>query len=254
MMCWTKEELMIAAAADVIKDHDIALVGIGLPNLAAMLAKQTHAPNLKLVYESGAIDASPENLPKGPGDFPLLRTSVMNTSLFDALGYVQRGKVDIAFLAAAEIDQYGNLNATVVGDYLHPICRLPGSGGANDMGSGAKKIVVVSKHIRRKFPERVSFITTPGFINGPGDRERYGLNGEGPVRVLTDLGVFGFDEKTKRMKILSIHPGVDKQEIIDNTQFEILGMDEEIPVTKQKSERIHQLIKNLDMNHQYIGK
>lgn len=131
----------------------------------------------------------------------------MNTSLFDALGYVQRGKVDIAFLAAAEIDQYGNLNATVVGDYLHPICRLPGSGGANDMGSGAKKIVVVSKHIRRKFPERVSFITTPGFINGPGDRERYGLNGEGPVRVLTDLGVFGFDEKTKRMKILSIHPG-----------------------------------------------
>ena len=165
MMCWTKEELMIAAAADVIKDHDIALVGIGLPNLAAMLAKQTHAPNLKLIYESGAIDASPENLPQGPGDFPLLRTSVMNTSLFDALGYVQRGKVDIAFLAAAEIDQYGNLNATVVGDYLHPICRLPGSGGANDMGSGAKKIVVVSKHIRRKFPERVSFITTPGFIN-----------------------------------------------------------------------------------------
>ena len=112
MSNWTKEELMICAAADVIQDHDVALVGIGLPTLAAMVAKQTNAPNLQMIFESGAIDAVPNDLPQGPGDFPLLRTSVMTTSLFNALGYVQRGKVDVAFLGAAEIDQYGNLNAT----------------------------------------------------------------------------------------------------------------------------------------------
>ena len=143
MSNWTKEELMICAAADVIQDHDVALVGIGLPTLAAMVAKQTNAPNLQMIFESGAIDAVPSDLPQGPGDFPLLRTSVMTTSLFNALGYVQRGKVDVAFLGAAEIDQYGNLNATVIGDYDRPVCRLPGSGGANDMGSGVTAIEYV---------------------------------------------------------------------------------------------------------------
>jgi acyl CoA:acetate/3-ketoacid CoA transferase beta subunit len=250
---WSKEELMIAAAADLIRDGDVALVGIGLPILAAMLAKKTTAPNLKLIFESGAVDADPQMLPQGPGDFPLLRTAVMNTSLFDALGYVQRGKVDVAFLGAAEIDQFGNLNATVIGDYLHPACRLPGSGGANDMGSGAGRIVVITKHMRRKFPQRVSYITTPGFLSGPGEREKNGLRGEGPVRVITDLGIFGFDEATKRMKILSIHPGVDKSEIIANTQFEILGMDQPIPVTPEKGESVRRLIEEMDTSGLYLG-
>lgn len=254
MSNWAKEELMICAAADVIQDHDVALVGIGLPTLAAMVAKQTNAPNLQMIFESGAIDAVPNDLPQGPGDFPLLRTSVMTTSLFNALGYVQRGKVDVAFLGAAEIDQYGNLNATVIGDYDRPVCRLPGSGGANDMGSGAGKIVIISRHLRRKFPARVAYITTPGFLDGPGARERCGLRGEGPVRVVTDLGVFGFDDETKRMKIISIHPGVDKREIIENTQFEILGMDQPIPVTQERSEEIQRFLRRLDRHHEYIGK
>ena len=245
---------MVAAAADVIEDRDVALVGIGLPILAAMLAKNTTAPGLKLIFESGAVDPLPAELPQGPGDFPLLGSSVMNTSLFNALGYVQRGKVDIAFLGAAEIDQYGNLNATAVGDYAHPTCRLPGSGGANDMGSGARKIVIISKHLRRKFPARVSYITTPGFLSGPGERERHGLCGLGPVRVITDLGVFGFDDSTKQMRILSIHPGVNRQEIIDNTQFDILGIHDELKVTQQRSEATHRLLKSLDRNHIYIGK
>ena len=254
-MIWQKEELMIASAAEVIEDKDIALVGIGLPIMAAMLAKRTTAPNLKLIFESGAIDAVPDFLPQGPGDFPLLSSSVMNTSLFNALGYVQRGKVDIAFLGAAEIDMYGNLNATVIGDYLSPVCRLPGSGGANDMGSGAKKIVIISRHMRRKFPEHVSYITTPGFLGGPGQRENHGLNGIGPIRVITDLGVFGFDDPTKRMKIISIHPGVDPQEIIDNTQFEILGMDNDsIPVTQIRDNSLRDILLELDKDHQYIGR
>lgn len=254
-MDWTKEELMIAAAADVIEDHDVALVGIGLPILAAMLAKNSTAPNLKLIFESGAVDAVPSSIPQGPGDFPLLKGSVMNTSLFNALGYVQRGKVDVAFLGAAEIDQYGNLNATIVGDsYTNPVCRLPGSGGANDMGSGAKKIVIISKHLRRKFPKRVSYITTPGFLTGPGEREKRGLRGEGPVRVITDLGIFGFDDETKQMRILSIHPGVSPQEIIDNTQFEVLGIDGEIPITSAKDDALHTLLQSLDKDHYYIGK
>ncbi len=253
-MTWLKEELMVAAAADAIEDHDVALVGIGLPILAAMLAKKTTAPGLKLIFESGTVDPMPTELPQGPGDFPLLGASVMNTSLFNALGYVQRGKVDIAFLGAAEIDQYGNLNATTVGDYEHPTCRLPGSGGANDMGSGAKKIVIISKHVRRKFPARVSYITTPGFLSGPGEREQHGLRGLGPVRVITDLGVFGFDDITKQMRILSIHPGVNRQEIINNTQFDILGIHDNLRMTEQKSESIHRLLKSLDRNHVYIGK
>ena len=160
----------------------------------------------------------------------------------------------MAFLGAAEIDQYGNLNATVIGDYDWPVCRLPGSGGANDMGSGAGKIVVISRHLRRKFPARVAYITTPGFLDGPGARERCGLRGEGPVRVVTDLGVFGFDDETKRMKIISIHPGVDKREIIENTQFEILGMDQPIPVTQERSEEIQRFLRRLDRHHEYIGK
>ena len=132
--------------------------------------------------------------------------------------------------------------------------RLPGSGGANDMGSGAGKIVIISRHLRRKFPARVAYITTPGFLDGPGARERCGLRGEGPVRVVTDLGVFGFDDETKRMKIISIHPGVDKQEIIDNTQFEILGMDQPIPITQERSEEIQRFLRRLDRHHEYIGK
>ncbi len=120
------------------------------------------------------------------------------------------------------------------------------------MGSGARKIVVISRHLRRKFPARVSYITTPGFLCGPGERERHGLGGEGPVRVVTDLGIFGFDDETKRMRILSIHPGVSKQEIIRNTQFEILGMDGEIPVTAEKSEELHRLLQSLDPQHIYI--
>ena len=160
----------------------------------------------------------------------------------------------MAFLGAAEIDQYGNLNATVIGDYDRPVCRLPGSGGANDMGSGAGKIVIISRHLRRKFPARVAYITTPGFLDGPGARERCGLRGEGPVRVVTDLGVFGFDDETKLMKIISIHPGVDKQEIIDNTQFEILGMNRPIPVTQERSAEIQQFLRRLDRHHEYIGK
>ena len=253
-MSWSKEELMIAAAAEVIEDGDVALVGIGLPILAAMLAKRTSAPHLKLIFESGAIDAAAPLLPQGPGDFPLLREAVMNTSLFNALGYVQRGKVDIAFLGAAEVDQYGNLNATAVGDYEHPVCRLPGSGGANDMGSGARKIVIVTKHQRRKFPERVSYVTTPGFLSGPGEREKHGLGGEGPIRVITDLGVFGFDAETKRMRVLSIHPGVARAEVVDNTQFPILGMEGGIPVTREPPEEIRRLIQSLDADHLYIGK
>jgi glutaconate CoA-transferase subunit B len=241
------KEMMVFAASKMIKDNDVVMVGTGLPLVASYLAKRTHAPNATLVFESGAINPVPEFIALGPGDYPLICSAVRASGIFEALSLNQRGKIDIGFLGGAEIDMYGNINSTLIGDVVRPTTRLPGSGGANDIASSAKKVVLIATHKKRTFPARVNYITSPGYIDGPGSRERCGLPGGGPGHLITDLGIFGFDEETKRMRILSIHPGATPEMIEENTQFEILGVrGAEIPATDAPDSATLKTLRRID--------
>jgi glutaconate CoA-transferase subunit B len=248
----TTEEIMVYIASQQFRNHEVALVGTGLPMIAAYVAKYTHAPELVMLFESGVIDARPKHLASGVGDFPLVSRAAKTSSLFDSLSTLQRGKIDLGFLGAAEVDQFGNINSTAIGPYHSPDVRLPGSGGANDIASLANRVVIMVKHQLRKFPKRVNYLTTPGYIDGPRSRESFGLRGHGPVRVITDLCVCGFDEATKRMKLLSLHPGVTIEQVKANTQFELI-VDEDPAVTETPPASVLDLIRSLDPDRIYIG-
>ena len=254
---FTPEELMAVAAAAEIRDGEVAIIGTGLPMIASYLAKRTHAPTVSLVFESGIIDAFPRELATGVGDFRLMSNCVKTAGLYYALSLLQGGRVDLGFLGAAEIDQYGNINSTVIGNYVKPKVRLPGSGGANDIASLAKRVVIIVPHQRRKFPERVQYITTPGYLDGPGARERAGLRGAGPSRVVTNLAVMGFDDETKRMKLESLHPGVSLDDVRENTGFELIidEANEPVPETPAPTrEQLRLLREEIDPDGIYISK
>jgi acyl CoA:acetate/3-ketoacid CoA transferase beta subunit len=232
---YSKEEIMVVAASKEIEDNEVAIIGTGLPMIAAYLAKYTHAPGVTMFFESGIIDPKPKELATGVGDFCLLTDCAKSIGLYYSLSLLQRGYVDLGFLGAAEIDQFGNINSTFIGgNYTRPKVRLPGSGGANDIASLAKRVIVIVPHQKRKFPEKCQYVTTPGFLDGPGAREKAGLRGAGPARVITNLAVLGFDEESRRMKLETLHPGVELQEVIDNTGFELIiptNIGETVPPT-----------------------
>lgn len=229
---WTRDEMMVYAAAQAVGDNDVVLVGTGLPLVAAYHAKRSHAPGMVMLFESGVIDPVPGYIAVGPGDFPLIASAVQNTSLFNVLAMAQRGVLDVAFLGGAQIDPYGNINTTAVGSYQKPRPRLSGSGGANDIASFASRTVIIARHQRRRFVEKLDYLTTPGHLDGPGARERAGLSGGGPAALITDLGVFVYDSETLRMRVQSLHPGVSADEAIRETGFEVLGLDAlDIPQT-----------------------
>ena len=215
-------ELMAICAAREIRDGEIAFIGTGLPMLGGMLAKHTHAPNCVMVFESGVVDARPTRTPLSIGDACLVPGSVMLGGLTEVFGVLlQPGHVDVGFLGAAQIDRFGNLNTTVIGDYGTPMVRLPGSGGGNDIGSLAKRIVVMLKQDARKFVERVDYVTTPGYLDGPGGRERVGLPRGGPSAVITDFGVYRFDDATKEMFLESCHPGVTPDDVRRSVSWDL---------------------------------
>ena len=215
------DEYMAVAAAREIGDGEVAFIGTGLPMVAAYLAKATHAPDARLLFESGIVDPDPVELARGVGDFRLLHGATKVAGMWFSLSLLQQGKVDIAFLGTAEIDPYGNLNSTVIGSYDRPTVRLPGSGGANDMASLARRFVVICRQDTRRFVERLNYTTTPGFLDGPGGRERAALPGGGPVRVITDLAILGFDPDTRRMRVEQLYPGVSLWDVQDSTGFEL---------------------------------
>ena len=250
---FTREELMAVAAASEIQDGEVALIGTGLPMIAAYLAKRTHAPGASLFFESGIIDAFPRELATGVGDFRLMSNCVKTAGLYYALSLLQGGRVDLGFLGAAEIDQYGNVNSTVIGDYFKPQVRLPGSGGANDIASLAKRVVIIVPHQARKFPRRVQYVTTPGYLDGPGARERAGLRGAGPVRVVTTLAVMGFDAETRRMKLESLHPGVSLDDVRRNTGFEFPVDEPLVETPAPTSEQLRLLREEIDPQGVYIS-
>lgn len=242
---YTRQELMVVSAAREFQDGMVCFIGTGLPMIAAYLAKLTHAPNVVLIFESGTIDARPRELATGVGDFRLLDGVAKVTGLYYALSLLQRGYVDLGFLGAAEIDRFGNINTTVIGDYRRPKLRLPGSGGANDIASLARRFVVLVPHERRKLVERVQYLTTPGFLDGPGARERVGLAGGGPTRVITDLAVLGFDSVTKTLRVDSLHPHVTPKDVEANTGFELevpVGVPVTSPPTREEVKLIREVI------------
>src|SRR5271169_6128337 len=208
-------ELMICCAARHLDDGRTVAVGTGVPCAAAMLAQRTTAPNLVIFFESGGTAPQLPSMPISVGDSRTFYRGVMATSMADVMETCQRGLMDYTFLGGAQIDAYGNLNSTMIGtDYARPRVRLPGSGGANDLASLCWRILVVTIHDPRRFVDRLDFLTTPGYLTGPGAREAAGLPpGAGPYRVITDLAVLGYHEHTKRIEVLSLHPGVRLEQV-----------------------------------------
>jgi len=216
------QEIMVTAAARLLRDAEVVFVGIGVPNVAVNLARRTHCPNLVLIYESGAIGARPARLPISIGDPALVTGALGVCSMPEVFHYyLQRGLIDVGFLGGAQIDRFGNLNSTVIGDYAKPKIRLPGSGGACEIAVLARRVIVVIPHGRRAFPERVDFITSPGFLGGGEERARLGLPGGGPEAVITDLGILRFDPDTKEMILTSLHPGARLDQVRAQTGWEL---------------------------------
>jgi glutaconate CoA-transferase subunit B len=214
---------MACAAARVLEDGKSVFVGTGLPIIASMLAQKLHAPNLLIMFEAGGVGPQIPTIPISVGDSRTFYRGVMAASMDYVMCCAQLGHLDYGFLGAAQIDPYGNLNTTVIGPHDRPKVRLPGSGGANDLGSLCWRNIVLMRQDTRKFVEKLDFLTTPGYLTGPGAREEAGLpSGTGPYRVITQLGVMGFDDATKRMKLLSVHPGVTVAEVKENTGFELI--------------------------------
>ena len=229
---YTPTELLACVAARLLEDKKSVFVGTGLPMIAAMLAQRTHAPNLLIIFEAGGVGPQVPVLPISVGDARTFYRAVAASSMHDVMSAGQAGYVDYGFLGAAMIDMYGNINTTVIGDWGLPKVRLPGSGGANDIGSFCPRTIIIMRQDQRRFVEKVDFITTPGYLDGPGARERAGLpTGTGPYRVITQLGVYGFDAQTKRVKLFALHPGITLEDVQANSSFAIL-VPEKVEVTR----------------------
>jgi len=220
---YIKPELMACCGAREIKDNDIVIVGTGFPTMAANIAKHTHAPNAMMMQESGVFDAQPTRPALSVGDPCLNPGAAMIGGLVEVMGmFLQNSWVDIGFLSGSQVDKYGNINTTVIGDYNKPKSRLPGSGGANPIGSLVKKVLIIALHDKRRLAEKVDFITTPGYIDGPGAREKWGLPpNTGPHVIITNKGVMRFDDETKEAYLASYHPDSSIDEIVSLTPWDL---------------------------------
>jgi glutaconate CoA-transferase, subunit B len=220
---WTADEMMTVAAARALVGRTACFVGIGLPSVAANLARRLHNRDLALIYESGTIGAKPTVPPLSIGDGELAETADTVVSVPEIFNYwLQPGRIDVGFLGAAQIDRYGNINTTVIGpDYQRPLVRLPGSGGAPEIAASCREVFVVLRHGRRTFTERVDFVTSVGYGDGPGHRERLGLRGRGPVLIITDLGVLEPDPDTCELTLTAVHPGVSVDDARAATGWEL---------------------------------
>jgi glutaconate CoA-transferase subunit B len=219
---YTDRELMVIAAGREIKDGDVAFVGMRLPLVAFAFAKRTHAPRALGLFENGLVrDVPAPDTLMTMSDTPNIPGALWCTGTLEIMGLLQQGLVDLGFIGGAEIDRHGNLNTSYIGDWRRPAVRLPGSGGGADIASLAKRFVVIMPQERHRFRERVDFITSPGFGDGPGWRERVGLAGGGPSAVITTLGVFRFDPDTREMLLASYHPGQSVESVRAATGWDL---------------------------------
>lgn len=218
---YTSPELLTINAARLLRDGDRVFVGVGLPNLACNLARRTHAPNLLMIYEAGVIGAQPARLPLSIGDPTLVSGALSVCSMYDIFAfYLQRGNVDVGFMGGAQIDKFGNINATVIGEYAHPKVRLPGSGGSMEIAAWATRCYLLTPHSKRRFPEKLDFRTSAGFLSGRAERLARRLRGGGMLAVVTDLGLMEPDE-TGELVLTALHPGVTVEQACENTGWDL---------------------------------
>jgi glutaconate CoA-transferase subunit B len=235
---YTPSEMMIVTAARALAGIRTVLVGVGQPNIACNLARLNVEPNLELIYESGVFGARPARLPLSIGDPTLVSGAQMVCSMTELfMLYLQGGRVDVALLGTAQIDCFGNLNTTVIGNYAHPKVRLPGSGGACEIAINAKQVFVITRLDKRAFVEKLDFCTTPGFLKGPQQRDILGIPGQGPRMVFTDKAIFRFDKDTAQMIVSSIHPGYTLEQIQTQVGWPLItahDIQETIPPTQEE--------------------
>jgi len=249
----TTAELLAVMASRALRDGLIVFAGVGTPLLAATLAQRLHAPGLTILFEGGVIGPFivPGELPPSTNEQRCTRRANMVCPITDVLLLLQRGYVDVGFLGGAQIDRYGNLNSSFIGDPDHPRTRLPGTGGGNDIAS-LSHVMVVMKHEKRRFVEKVEFITSPGYLQGGTTRREAGLLAGGPQLIITDLAELGFHPETKRMQILALHPGVSIEQVQANTGF-VLDVADDVRPTAKPSDRELQVLRQLDPDRLYIA-
>ncbi len=248
-------ELMICSAARELEDGKSVAVGTGLPCAAAMLAQRTHAPNLVIMFEAGGVAPLLPTMPVSVGDSTTFHKAVLATSMADVMQFCQRGMVDYTFLSGAQIDPYGNLNSTVIGPHDKPKVRLPGSGGANDLASFCWRTLIVMKHDAKKFVEKLDFLTTPGYLTGPGAREAAGLPAHtGPHRVITDLCVLDFAPESRRMRVKSLHPGKTLEQVRAATGFALDACDPFGTTVEPNEEQLRILRTEVDPGRYILGR
>ena len=222
----TAGEVQTVVAARRLTNTRTVFIGVGRPSTAAILARMVHNPDLVLVYESGTIGAKPFHIPLSIGDGELAETADVVVSVPEMFNYwIGPGRIDVAFLGAAQVDRYANLNSTVIGDYQHPKTRLPGAGGAPEIASSCGEVIVIVPHSRRTFVPKLDFITTVGHGDGPGARERLGFRGAGPTAVITDLGVLEPDLETKELTLVQVHHGVQPGQVQEQTGWDLKVAD-----------------------------
>ncbi len=249
---YSASELMCINAARLLRDNDVVFVGVGLPNLACNLARRTHAPNLQMLYEAGVIGARPARIPLSIGDPTLVSGASSVCGMYDIFSfYLQRGNVDVGFLGGAQIDRYANINATVIGDYDHPKVRLPGSGGSQEMAAWANRCYIITPHQKRRFPEKVDFRTSAGFLGGRAEREAAGLRGGGPLMVVTNLGTMEPDENGELM-LTALHPGCTVEQVQENTGWPVKVSDKLRVTEPVKESELKLLREELDPDGIYL--
>ncbi len=252
MPSFTSAELMTVNAARLLREADVVFVGVGLPNLACNLARLSHARDLIMVYESGVIGAQPARLPLSIGDPTLASGALAVCSMYEVFAYyLQRGHVSVGFIGGAQVDRFGNVNATVIGDYQSPKVRLPGSGGSMEIAAWADRTYMITPHERRRFPERCDFRTSAGFLSGRGEREKTGVRGGGPAAVVTDKGILKPDESGE-LVLAAVHPGVDPAEVVRNTGWN-LKCASVLPITELPTHKELELLRELDPERIYLA-
>jgi len=245
-------ELMAVTVAREIRDGELAFIGVGMPLMAATVAKFTHAPNFNMMVEYGAMGPAPLRLPMCVNCAVNNERAYFAGSQREVMGAQQAGFVDVACISGAQIDKYGNLNSTCIGDYHNPKVRLAGSGGANDLASSASRTIIMMRQDGRNFVNQLDYLTSPGHLNGPGSREKAGLVGGGPAAVVTTMGVYRFDALTREMYLEKIHPGVDLEKLKAAVQWD-LAISPDLTETELPTEEQVMVMRTLDPLAVYLG-
>lgn len=249
-------ELMICVAARNLEDGATVVVGTGAPCAAAMLSQKTHSPNLTIMFEAGGVAPILPSMPISVGDSRTFHKAIMASSMPEIMETCQRGMVDYTFLGGAQIDMYGNINSTMIGEsHAKPKVRFPGSGGANDLASLCWRTMMMTPQDAKRFTEKINFITSPGYLTGGNSRYEAGLpKGTGPYRIITNMAIMGFEDTSKRMKVLNINPGYSRKDVQDNCGFELLWADKITDTDPPDANELRILREEVDPQKYIIGR